>query len=425
MITRYRRAAGAVALALVLAACGGSDGDDAAPVTSAATESSQLDDTDTGDTDDATSDEPGDDARTGDDAGSDDSDDVPSSGDSSDGTFTPGEIEFRAVNLLDEPVDLYARTTGLVEAFLVQPGLAPGEVSDRVAPPEDGTFLVTQAGADDPTCVTTCDHFVAQLSTFPTEGPVRTVVLWGDEFDPYQAFELWEQPTDEAIAASNAMPPADPSSVLAVVTAIALTDADFGVRAGTDGTCLDPTNLAPSNLVGGTATPAYALDPAAATISFFDRDDLECAEAPVGGPFGVPGDAGSRAHVILSGSPGDMEAIVLPMEPAQGGGTDAADAADAGDGSEGGDEAVGGADRDLAIELLTADIATDGLFDADQSACFAEVLVDAVGPDAVVVDGALSELDPDTISPEVANQLFDAFGDAVEACGIDPALLGL
>ena len=53
-----------------------------------------------------------------------------------DSSYDPGAAEFRAVNALGRPVDVYVRSTGLVEAFPIQAGLEPGEVSEFVAPPE-------------------------------------------------------------------------------------------------------------------------------------------------------------------------------------------------------------------------------------------------------------------------------------------------
>ncbi len=44
-----------------------------------------------------------------------------------------------------------------------------------------------------------------------------------------------------------------------------------------------------------------------------DNTDRECAEEPVGGPFSVDGGAGTRSHLILTGSPGNVGAIVVAM----------------------------------------------------------------------------------------------------------------
>ncbi len=175
----------ATAGALILAACGGDDdsSDDTTATTEAAATTDASSDDTTATTDDMAD---GDDVADGDDSG----DDGSSSGD-----FTPGDIEFRAVNQLDRPVDLYVRTSGLVEAFLVQEGLQPGEVSDLYAPPAEGIFLVTEAGATDPTCVVDCTDFISEQSTvFVENGPIRTVVLYDDEAGISSAIELWEDP---------------------------------------------------------------------------------------------------------------------------------------------------------------------------------------------------------------------------------------
>jgi len=227
--------------------------------------------------------------------------------------FIPGEIEYRVVNLLDAPVDVYVRTDGFVEAFLVEEGLVGGEVSGFHAPPIDGRLVVTEAGAGDATCVIDCDHFLAELSAFAADGPVHTVVLYAADGQA-SAFDLWESPQPASSGNANAMPPADAANSLVVVTAIALTDAAFGLRLGIDGVsgCLEPTNLA-GVLVGGNQTPAFAYAGTSADVLLFANDDRDCALEPAGGPFTVSGGPGTRSHLLLVGSPGAMDALVLPM----------------------------------------------------------------------------------------------------------------
>jgi hypothetical protein len=209
---------------------------------------------------------------------------------------------------------VYVRSTGLVEAFPVLAGLEPGAVSDFVAPPEGGSFVVTEAGAGDATCVTTCDHFIANLTaTSPEQGLTYTAVLHDDPFSGRSsAFDLWETP-DPGQDSANAMPAADPDATLAVVTAIAVTEADFGLRLGGDDVdgCVSPVG-GDNVLIGGNQTPAFALD-ATRSFTLHDQPDQDCSAAPVGGPFELSGSPGSRSHVILMGSPGALEAIVLPM----------------------------------------------------------------------------------------------------------------
>ena len=173
---------------------------------------------------------------------------------------------------------------------------------------------MTEAGAGDATCVTTCDHFITNLTaSFPEQGLTYTAVLYDDPFsDRSSAFDLWESP-DPGQGSSNAMPPSDPGAALGVVTAIAVTDADFGLRLGLDGVagCLEPVG-GDNVLIGGTQTPAFALD-ARASFTLHDQPDHDCSAPPVGGPFEFAGSPGSRSHVILTGSPGALGAIVLPM----------------------------------------------------------------------------------------------------------------
>ncbi|MEM7092067.1 MAG: hypothetical protein AAF567_03620 [Actinomycetota bacterium] len=319
-------------------------------------------------------------------------------------SFEPGPIEYRAVNLLDRPVDIYVRTTGLVEAMFVM-ALASGAVSDFVAPPDRGVFLVTEADAGDPTCVSGCDHFVTSLSAFPEEGPYRTVVLYEDDFSGTTGFELWEQPTADRQANSNSMTPAQAGRKLITVTAVAVTDADFGLRISTDlsGGCLEPVNLE-NILIGGNQTPAFSMGEAS-SFSIHANDDRECA-APVDGPFPFSADADSRTHVILSGSPGSLQVIQLPMtvgevvEPPAG----------------------SGGDRDAVVALLAEDAVLTFGIPEDQATCLGGLIVDAVGADVIFVDGELVELD--FLPAEAAERVGAAIVSSPDACGIDPAVFG-
>lgn len=283
-----RKLALALAIALSLAACGGSDdGDSAAGGTTVETAAPVEDTTD---------------------AGGGTAVEIAGSGD-----YDAGDITYRVVNLLDEPVDLYVRTDGFVEAFFVEAAVAPGAVTDFYAPPVDGRFVVTEAGAGDATCVIDCPHFIAELSSFADSGPVHTVVLYQED-GQRSAFDLWELPTPAAAGNANAMIASDATTALVVVTAIAVTGADFGLRLGIEGTtgCIENTNLA-NVLIGGNQTPAFAYS-GVADLLLFDNQDRECSGEPVGGPFTVSGDVGSRTHVILTGSPGAMDAVIVAMQ---------------------------------------------------------------------------------------------------------------
>lgn len=327
------------------------------------------------------------------------------------GTFEPGPAEFRALNLLDEPVDVYVRTTGLVQAFPITLGLAPGELTDFVAPPQDGNFLITTAGAGDPTCVATCDHFIARLSAFPEDGPVHTVLLYEDEFNGPSAYDLWEQPTPERLGeTTNGMPPAQSLSAMAVIIAVALTDADFGLRLSTpdvDG-CIEPFNLE-TILIGGNQTPAFLLD---GPFTLHDNGDLECA-TPSDGPFPFSGEPGSRSFVFLTGSPGSIEATQLEMIMGE-----VVDSAPADDAAS--SDTAGGADRDTVVDLMADEVIFNFPVDAEQADCLAELIVDAIGTDILYADGALVDLD--ALPTEVNDLAGVALIESVTTCGIDPTV---
>ena len=321
-----------------------------------------------------------------------------------------GDVVFRTVNLLDEPVDLYVRTTGLVQAALVQAGLMPGEVSDPIAPPPDGALAVLEAGATDPECVATCPHIIATLSASADYGPTHTVLLQQAD-GQRSAVDLWEDPTSLGQGNSNAMPAADPSTALVVVSAGAVVNADFGMRVAYDGVagCQD-SNLQ-GILVGGTSTPAYAVG-ADTEILFHDNTDQDCADTPVGGPFAVGGAAGSRSHLILWGEPGALEGMVLPFLGTAG---------DDG-GSATGEPPTGTATRDDVVAFITAELAREFGFTEEQSACVAEYFVDGVGLDTLIVNGEIVDLD--TLSDDVVDAATDALLAAIDPCGIDPSVLG-
>lgn len=310
--------------------------------------------------------------------------------------FEPGPVAYRVVNLLDEDVDVYARTSGQVEAFLVAEGLAPGTVLDHVAPPPDGRLVVTEAGAGDPTCVSGCDHFVAETSSQLDDGDSHTLLLHQDG-DTASAMTLWENPTGGATSA-NAMPDPDPAGGLVVVTAVAVTDADFGMRlafADASG-CQTPVGNA-TGLVGGNQTPVYAITDATVEVVLHEQSDGTCSEQPVGGPFAVDGERRARSHLILHGSPGDLEAIVLAMPAA------------------------------AVPEVTDAEIATPlagfvqrelGVGAAD-AACLADAVVAEVGAGRIRAEmGDFIRFED--VEGEVADELEAALVTAFDTCGVAP-----
>lgn len=422
MKIRFGWVALVAALMLFLGACGGGSDDEASsdaddePTTapeSAADDASASDDSG----DDAA--DPADDGDAGDTADSGDgASDEGSGGDgaASSGTFEPGAIEFRAINLLAEPVDVYVRTTGLVEAFPIVEGLVPGEMTEYVAPPEGGNFLVTTAGAGDPTCVASCDHFITRLSAFPEDGPSHLVVLYEDEFSGPSAYDIWEQaPSDRIGTTTNALPQAQSSTSMAIVLAVAATDIDFGLRTSTDVAdgCLDSLNLDGNILVGGNQTPAFAFD-GASTVSFYDNQDQECAGEVVGGPFDFTGAPGTRILMVLTGPRDALEAIQIELPTGEVIDTPAGDTGDAG--------GAGGADLDTAVDLLVVDALETFPLTEDEATCLAGLIVDRIDPSTLVVDGVLVDLD--TMSPEINALAGEAIVESVTACAIDPSVLG-
>lgn len=390
---------------LLLTACGGDDDTTSEP---AAAEDG-ADDT-AGETSDGGSSQVSDSGTDG--ASNGDASTTPSTAGPS-GTYEPGDIEFRTVNLLDEPVDVYVRTTGLLEGFAIQAGLAPGETSEVAVPPEGGALVITTADAGDPTCVIDCDHLIAVLTGYPENGPVHTVVLYDDEFSGPSAMDLWEQPVERR-GNGNEMPPADPTITTAVVTAIAVTDADFGLLMSVDGDpgCVDPIDRE-NILIGGNQTLPFDMT-GVSSFSIHDNSDRECAE-PSHGPFSFDAAIGERVHILLHGSAaGELDVVLLPMTgdaPVAGG----ADPADSG-------ESADGAARDLALELMATEVSTTFGLDGESAICVADLIVDAIGADVLLIEGELVELD--SLGDAAAEATGAALVASTEQCDIDPAVFG-
>lgn len=404
--THRRRLAAVLTTVLVLASCGGGSDDateatpDEVPATDAtdsASESGEADEEATPDAEDPV------DSGDSEGAGVDETDEA------ADATFEPGEVEYRAVNLLDEPVDLWVRTSGFVEAFPIQKSLQPGEVSDFVAPPADqGRFLVTVEGATDATCVIDCDDFISELTSYPEEGPARTVLLYPNDSGEPEGFEFWELPTADAFESGNSMVDADPATALAAISAVAIREPDFGYRVSTDiaDVCLPDLDDS-SFLIGGNQVIPYDFGQASEfTIHGFD--DQDCTGEPVGGPFPFSGLPGDRFHVMLHGTPGALEALVLPMVD---GLPDTSTAPDA-------DPAA----RDEAVGLMGGEVAANFELDDASATCLAELIVDRIGPDILVVDGELVDLDG--LGDDVTELAGAALVESIDTCGIDPSVFG-
>lgn len=214
-------------------------------------------------------------------------------------SFTPGTVQYRVVNLRpDETLDIDVQTDGVIQAIPVQAGLAHGEATDYFAPPAGGAVVVRSG-----------PEVVATASTGFGEGDARTLIVYEDG-----ALELWHDPDPASVGTTgNALAPADPSTALLYVVGVALSDADFGLRLAFDGLpgC-QPNRTSESILVGGNQIAVFAFAEVAG-VQLYDPTDTECAGPPVGGPFPVSGDAGSRTLLVLYGEPTAMEALDLEL----------------------------------------------------------------------------------------------------------------
>lgn len=405
-------AAALAAFALIAAACGGDDASSEPTTTPVPADDAGLDDDDAGDAGDADDDDP-------DDAG-DDPSDLPGADD-----YVPGDDRIRVVNLLDDPVDVYVRTTdGLVTAYLVQAGVAPGEVTEYFSPPDPGRLIVVEAGAGDAECVSTCPHILADVRTSEDTGPVITTVVYVDDFSSdIRSFWAWENPGPGDTASANRMPEPDPSAGLIVPLGIALQDAQFGLRLAIDGIDGCQENRDQANiLVGGTSTVPYVYDGMSADIVFHDNQDRECVEEPVGGPFTISGGPGTRVLLVLSGTPGDMDGIVLSLGGDDETPTPPADSSDTGDPSDGdpGDNAAGdgGAIADALGDFLAMQLPLSGT----EASCLADLIVDRVGADALTAPGG-GPIDFEVVDPDLEDALVGALISGIGLCDIDPSIL--
>ena len=226
------------------------------------------------------------------------------------GDYTPGAVKFRVVNASSNPVDVYVRTQGLVQAYLITEGLASGQSTDYVAPPDPGTLVVTTAGSGKPTCVASCPHFLGTWSTTAGVSDQLTVIIANG-----QVTDLWEHPRPQDVGQfANAIPAADPAAATFFVLAGAVSGADFGLRLAYPGAAGCQNNATKANiLIGGTSVVPFVHPAGTVQVAIHDSTDRDCSATPVGGPFAVAGGAGSRTYLILTGSPGSMKGIVLAI----------------------------------------------------------------------------------------------------------------
>lgn len=224
-------------------------------------------------------------------------------------TWTPGSIRYRVANVGTEPVDVYVRSQGLVQAWPVKKGLARGESTEYVAPPDPGTLVVTAAGAADPTCVSSCADFIGSWSNTAGTSTQSTISVHSAG-----ATELWEQPKPELVGSvANALQPANPASGLVFASGEAVTGAEFGLRLSFRGEPGCQVDVGTSGqLIGGTSVLPFAFADSVEVL-VHPNTDSDCSASPIGGPFVVAGENGSRALVLLYGSMESMSGLVLPI----------------------------------------------------------------------------------------------------------------
>ncbi len=224
-------------------------------------------------------------------------------------SLAPGAIRYRVVNLSEAVLDVYVRTQGIVTAFPVAAGVAPGTVTGDFFPPEPGRVVVVRAGDEDPTCVVDCT-FLAESSTGFGEGNQRTIVVRKDG-----ATEFWEHPEAASIGKmANTISPADPAQAVMFVVAQGVAGATFGLQIAYQGVpgC-QVNNDAPNLLIGGTQVVRFALEPAGVEATLHGNNDRDCSAAAVGEPFKVVGAPGSRTFLFLWGAVDAMKGLVVPI----------------------------------------------------------------------------------------------------------------
>lgn len=243
-------------------------------------------------------------------------------------TYEPGDASVRILNLGNDAVDLYVRTTGRVRAFPIQEGLAVGEVSEFFALPDGGAAVITRAGAGDPTCFQDCDHILGQVRASQNTGNTLTGIVTVNR-DRESVTVFWENAPESDNNYSNAIAAPNDEQATVVVSTPSLHEHRYGLRLafGSSEGCVVPSEES-NILVGGNQTHTLLFGPGSEEVFLYALSDRECAEEPVAGPFAISGEAGERYHLILRGAPEAIEAMVLPMAPAEAAAEDAAAAGD-------------------------------------------------------------------------------------------------
>ncbi|MFT4658449.1 MAG: hypothetical protein ACJAXA_001194 [Candidatus Aldehydirespiratoraceae bacterium] len=78
--------------------------------------------------------------------------------------------------------------------------------------------------------------------------------------------------------------------------------------------------------------------------------------------------------------------------------------------------------RDEAVGLMADEVSSEFGFVEPEATCLATLLVDWIGPDPLVIDGALDDLD--SLGDSVNDLAGAALVASVDECGIDPAVFG-
>ncbi|MCA9562851.1 MAG: hypothetical protein KC561_05140 [Myxococcales bacterium] len=234
-------------------------------------------------------------------------------------TYDMGSVGVRVVNLMDRPVDVYVQTNGRVRAFPIQLGLPAGGTTDYFFPPEQGRVVAMEAGSEDTTCVSSCDHYLARVSIRPEQGNSRILIVHDSDRGP-TGTELWENaPEDQRNFGNALLAPVEGQNVL-ITTSEALNGHRFGLRMGVEGTegCAEPLDN-PQLLIGGTSKPAFNFGAEAVQVSLYSNQDRSCSGEAVAGPIEVPAATpGSRQLMVLYGTEENVQALVLPLTDASG-----------------------------------------------------------------------------------------------------------
>lgn len=224
--------------------------------------------------------------------------------------YEPGAQRFRLLNVSGQDLDLVTRSSnGTVVAYVVRAGVPSGAATDYVGAPDPGSVVAASAGAEELTCVSTCEHFRHRQNTSFIHDDQVTILV-----GPTGSIELWEhQEMPSAGFYNTSIPATDPAVGTILVIAGPVTGSDIGFRLAVEGTpgCFEDP-MQPGALAGTYLAIAVPVpDPAALTVH--DPADADCAAEPVGGPFPVEGAPGSRTYLVLEGAPGAMTGLLVPI----------------------------------------------------------------------------------------------------------------